>query len=604
MSNDSGLRVQEVRISNFRGLKNVRVRLSHQTLLIGENNAGKTSFLEALNIAIGQGRRPSPNEDDIFLDVNGDVDKDRVATIDILLRPLESDGNPAKAFPGNSFWISHFGSNIAIDPTDESELVGIRTRIQWSAEKGSFETQRNFLKEWTFEADPDSWLADQSGPLAPMAAIAPVALYYMDAKRDLDGELRARESFWGKIVADPGFPEASKDKWEAVLNELSQEMLASSKVLGHLQSHLEALGSSVASESGSIALTPMPRRLRDLKNGVNLDLATPGSPPFPVGRHGMGTRSLASVLVFRAYATWRQTTGDVDTIHQFLALEEPEAHLHPQAQRALYRQIHDFPGQCIVSTHSPYIASQARIADFRHFAKVGGETRVNVVDVSQLTEEEIRSVERFVMYTRGEIFFSRLVVLVEGETEEHAFPIYALKEWGINPNALGVTFIAVGGTNYKPFLRVCIDLQIPWMVFSDGDVREDLKKTLRNLKLSEVDPRVHYVPTGCKDYEHYLCLDDTYKSEIIEVLSRDGQEASDPRAITARKKRWNELPNWKAEAVKTMQAAKAALAPRIAAEIVKKNKVPGTISAMFRAIAAIKGILPAAEMPAAKGQKP
>jgi putative ATP-dependent endonuclease of OLD family len=44
----SEIAVTEVRVSNFRSLANIEVRLSDLTVLIGANNAGKTSFLDAL----------------------------------------------------------------------------------------------------------------------------------------------------------------------------------------------------------------------------------------------------------------------------------------------------------------------------------------------------------------------------------------------------------------------------------------------------------------------------------------------------------------------------------------------------------------------------
>jgi putative ATP-dependent endonuclease of OLD family len=54
----------------------------------------------------------------------------------------------------------------------------------------------------------------------------------------------------------------------------------------------------------------------------------------------MGTRSLASLFVFRAFVSWKRSKADQESerLHPFLALEEPEAHLHPHAQRAVFSQ--------------------------------------------------------------------------------------------------------------------------------------------------------------------------------------------------------------------------------------------------------------------------
>ena len=60
---DCGVKITQVRISNFRSLENVEVDLGDLTVLVGANNSGKTSFLEALHAAIGSGRRILTKED-------------------------------------------------------------------------------------------------------------------------------------------------------------------------------------------------------------------------------------------------------------------------------------------------------------------------------------------------------------------------------------------------------------------------------------------------------------------------------------------------------------------------------------------------------------
>lgn len=62
----SGIKIIEIRTRNFRSLKQVDVYLDNLTVLIGENNSGKTSFLEALFAAIGAGKRVI-TPDDVFL---------------------------------------------------------------------------------------------------------------------------------------------------------------------------------------------------------------------------------------------------------------------------------------------------------------------------------------------------------------------------------------------------------------------------------------------------------------------------------------------------------------------------------------------------------
>ena len=58
-----GILLDKVRITNFRAIKNLEVSLSKLIMLVGANNSGKTSFLKALNLALGIDRKIVNRED-------------------------------------------------------------------------------------------------------------------------------------------------------------------------------------------------------------------------------------------------------------------------------------------------------------------------------------------------------------------------------------------------------------------------------------------------------------------------------------------------------------------------------------------------------------
>jgi putative ATP-dependent endonuclease of OLD family len=134
-SGSSGIKISEVRIHNFRSLQNICVDLEWLTILIGENNSGKTSFLDALYAAIGAGRR-TVSVEDIFLSP-GDrrVPRDRAAVIDIIIRPTDIDGKIIETFPAGSYWLALWGEGVSQDEF-ENEFAGIRTLIKWDPTKG------------------------------------------------------------------------------------------------------------------------------------------------------------------------------------------------------------------------------------------------------------------------------------------------------------------------------------------------------------------------------------------------------------------------------------------------------------------------------------
>ena len=481
----SGVKLIAIRVADFRSLTNIEVALGDLTVLVGANNAGKTSLLDAMQFAIGANRRLLSKEDIRLAKDEAEVPKERRAVVDILLRPVDGDGKIVETFPEGSFWTGLWGTGIAQDD-DQDDMVGMRSVLEWSDIYGEYRTTRKFLKEWKpFAKWPDA----EVGDTVSATQIEPIALHYIDAKRDLEDDLRTRGSFWRRLTDDLGLSEGDIQKLEEALSDINKTLVDKSEVLKHLRDNLMELKKVIAFEKAGIDIAPVPRHLRDLSRGVDVSLNSGGASAFPLTRHGMGTRSLASLLVFRAYALWRHERAEKggDEVHTLLALEEPEAHLHPHAQRALFAQIRDMPGQRIVSTHSPYFVAQSRLEDLRLLVKTKSDTSVSQLDVSKLTADERRKLEREVLASCGDLLFSRALILFEGETEEQALPIFAESYWGATAHEKGFSFAGCGGANYFPFFWLAKSFGISWYILCDGE-NKTITRTNAQLKRIELQP--------------------------------------------------------------------------------------------------------------------
>ena len=199
---------------------------------------------------------------------------------------------------------------------------------------------------------------------------------------------------------------------------------------------------------------------------------------FSMEYHGLGTRSWSSILTLRAFINLlvENARAEKRVFFPIIAIEEPESHLHPNAQKKLYRQMDEISGQKIISTHSPYIAACAELHQIRSFYKATN-LRVGNFENLKLTSEGIRKIKRQVISSRGEIFFSKLIVFFEGETEEQALPIIFEKFFGYSPIELGIDFVGVGGyEGYLPFLNFAKQFNIPSVIISDADNDEIVQK--------------------------------------------------------------------------------------------------------------------------------
>jgi putative ATP-dependent endonuclease of OLD family len=578
--------IDRVRISNFRSLRHVEVVLSPVTVLVGMNNSGKTSFLKALHLALGADRRVV-NADDFFIGQGTDTadEPENTITIDLRIIPLDKDGKRTNEFDDS--WInSELGGNLINFDQDDQQYVAVRTRVAFDHLRNDYQIQRFVLNDWS---EGDDWLNTSEKKRLPLR-FEQIVAFLMDAQRDVVGDLRNRTSYVGRLLTKVEIPPEAVAEIEERLSALNADIVGHSELLSHLRTILCELNRTVPSYGQGVEITPVSKKLRDITKGLDVQFRDSETSSFPLDCHGMGTRSWAALLTYQAYVSWldKQAGKDIGKpYHPILALEEPEAHLHPNAQRCVYQQIQNSIGQKIISTHSPYIAAQAKLGDIRHFHKVGTDAAITSLNLSGLEAEDIRKIEREVMNTRGELLFARAIVLFEGETDEQALPIFARAHWNEEPFMRGVVFVGVGGRgNYLPFLRVASAMGIPWFIFSDGEggTIDKVTTALDGLGLAMPHGRVVVLPKGM-NIEQYL-VDKGYQPELKQaVISFQGPGFANEKHKRAKIK---EINGWMDDALLGyLNSWKTKISPHWASIIAKlpdERRLPEAIKKLFMAI--------------------
>lgn len=588
----SGIRVDAVRIRHFRSLRNVEVALGDTCLLVGMNNSGKTSFLRALHLALGADRRLVSPED-FFVDQQGQQADEIV--IDVHIIPVGENGNRINQFSTQWIETDFGGAGLVSTDDNDREFIAVRTRISYDTVKSDFNLDRRRLQDWS---DFAAWTEAQTGAKVPR--FAQLVSFFIDAQRDVIADLRTRSSYFGRLLSKIEIPEQAVAELEQRLSELNEDIASNSEVLGHIREALTALNRTVPAFGEGVELTPLNKTLRDLTKGLAVQFSDTNGSTFPLESHGMGTRSWASLLSFEAYVSWtaKLSAAGGQPFHPVLSLEEPEAHLHPNAQRAVHDQISRGLGQRIVSTHSPYIAGQANIGDLLHFSKHGTETRICRIPVETLQPEEIRKIRREVMRSRGELLFASAVVLFEGETEEQALPMFARHHWGKHPFERGVAFIGVGGDgNYAPFIKIFEAFQIPWFILSDGEpnARTKVERALSPLNITLPYERVVILPND-RAIEGYL-VDEGYEVELKSAVIALHAPYNDDRARQAKAA---EVEAWDDTALRAFigrKRNKTQMAPLWAAAIIESGDARAVPSAIRTLLDAVDRVLSATPTP-------
>lgn len=464
-------------------------------------------------MALGYEKR-TVNKDDLFINKDGhkishieELDDDRI-TIDIKIIPTDASGNRVAEFDDD--WTFEFkAANIQ----DEAGNQFFAFRFQYV-----FETGRDDAKpSWFRINDWSNPTINEEVDALQTITLRQINLYFIDAQRDIQDDLRNRSSYFGRLATQIKYDDDTLNQLEAELTKLNDDAVANAEVLSHLKKRLEELNTTLKSRGKGVEITPLPKKIRDLHKNMKIHFQDGESEIFGLEYHGVGTRSWASLLTFKAYVSWEASLRT--PFYPILALEEPEAHLHPNAQRQLYRQLKDIQGQKIISTHSPYIVGQAELEEILYFSKKSDETIVKKLNLAGITPDERRKIKREVMHSKGELFFSKAVILSEGETEEQALPIFAKRYWGKEAFEIGVNFVGCGGSNYNPFIKVFESIAMDWYLFSDYDnasVQREVNGALNNNGFNDPTILENVVLIG-KSFEESL-FTSGYETELRQAV--------------------------------------------------------------------------------------
>lgn len=457
------MKIYSVAIENFRGIRLTKLVLPDHAVLIGDNNTGKSSVLEAIDLTLGPdrlSRRPPVDEHDFY----GGKYLAAVAT-----QEAEVEGEAAEAALVEPADAPKITVEVVITDLSEEQQARFGGSIEWlDVESGAFYTDENpagvdaaniraalrvtFLG--SYDPDEDDFVGKTYYSRSLTEEETPTPFSKKDKQhcgflflRSLRTGSRALSLEHGSLLdIILRLKEIRPQMWEGTIGTLAAFDVASDPAIGIsgvLESIDKSLKKYVPREWGVKPHLKVSNLTREhLRKVVTAFIATgDGDHAAPFYRQGTGTINMLVLAMLSQIAEDKQNV--------IFAMEEVETAIPPYAQKRIVHELRKLAAQSIVTSHSPYVLEEFKLDE----TVILSRSNDGVLSHAEIALPDSVKHKRYRQEFRTrfcEGLLSRRVLIAEGATEASAFPVAARRLSELNPavyaslEALGICVIDAG----------------------------------------------------------------------------------------------------------------------------------------------------------------
>ncbi|MBS4203523.1 ATP-dependent nuclease [Lederbergia citrea] len=466
--------ITELYINNFRsfGKDEQVVKIDDLTALIGANSSGKTSLITALLRLFGQKNIDRTLvKTDFHIPSNAAISliKELNLSIEakIIFPELESQS------PREIETIPEFIKHLVIEQTGKAPYLRIRLKGKWlqgSSPEGNIEQELYYIKVPYGDNEEDEDLVK-----VPIHHKNLIQMMYVPAMRNPTSQLKnASGTLLWRIFDGIKWPEKLDEEIEALTAPI-EDLFMGVEGIKNVQEILNAQWNKYHKDRrySNSNLKFNSNTLDDfLKNVEILFNPSVDGNAIKVEELGDGLKSLFYITLVSALLEIENKQDKKDKpLLNILAIEEPENHISQHLLGRVVRNLKEIAqkdnAQVILSSHNSSIVGKIDPDYIRHLQIENSESIVNSITLPEKSEEAYTYIKEAVK-AYPDLYFSKLVVLGEGDSEEIILP-KLLNASDIFLDDFNISIVPLGGRHVNHMWKLLNDLSIPYVTLLDLD---------------------------------------------------------------------------------------------------------------------------------------
>ena len=484
------MRLSKLKLMNYRCFGSVEqiIMIDNLTTFIGNNSAGKTAALSALNCMFSEnsGDRVLKRSD---FHLPKEMAPDEMESQNLYIEAVFEFEELQSETGSGEYAIPIFFQHLVVDNPGGLPYLRVRLEATWeksSTIEGSIDSKISYI------TCPES-VEIEENYCTPAARrdLDTIRVVYIPAVRDPSRQLKnASGTMMYQVMSSINWSEETKGNVKAKIKELNEQFEREKGVSmfgTSLAEQWKAYDSDDRYSTASLRFNSTDIETSIRKTEVVFEPTETGK-EYTIDQMGDGLRSLFyislvdSILdvegkIQREIEANPENTSFIrkPPILTIVALEEPENHIAPHLLGKLVGNLRNIAGkhnaQTIMTSHSPAIVRRVDPENLRYFRMdkdvLASKVRTITLPEKESAQDQYKYIKEAVR-AYPELYFAKLVILGEGDSEEIILPKY----WEVLNGSVdvgGISIVPLGGRHVNHFWRLLNDLQIPHITLLDLD---------------------------------------------------------------------------------------------------------------------------------------